>query len=210
MAARTRLVLALATSGLALGALAGARLDHPWWAAALAPAPLLVAVRCLPLSLGLALALLLGVTARALGAVGVEGASLADGALGGLVLVPALLSDRSCVTRWPHLGGLAFPLAVVAVDAGLRALDVPVAALPVGDAGPLGSWARQLGWAVPPVACAAVAQAVAGLSSVGNWHRADPLPQEVREAGVRLWAVAATLLMVALSAVAPLLPRASG
>lgn len=220
MAARSRLVLAFTVSGLVLGALAGDRLQHPWWAAALAPAPLVAAMRCLSLPLGVALALVVGGTARAVGAFGDEGAALAPSALGALALLPALLADRSCTTRWPGLGALTFPLSVVAIDAGLRALGLagaalpvaalPVAALPVGDAGPLAGWAHGVGWVVPPLACAAIAQAVGGLCSLGNWHRPEPLSQEAREAGVRQSAVAVTLAMVALMAAAPLLTRIAG
>ncbi|MBI1948882.1 MAG: hypothetical protein HYS27_24560 [Deltaproteobacteria bacterium] len=209
MSARTRLVLALSCSGLALGALAG-QLAHPWWAAVLAPAPLVVALRCLPLPVGLVLAAAVGAGARALGALGVEGASMATAALGAMALLPALLADRACVTRRPGLCALALPFTVLAIDAGLRAAELQVAALPVDDQGALGGLARSVGWCAPTLVCAMAAQAVGGLCTLGNWHRPDPLPQEAREASVRRSAVGAALLLGAAFVGAALLQRSTG
>lgn len=210
VSARTRLMVALSTSGLALGAVAGARLEHPWWAAALAPVPLLVAMRCLPVIVALPLVVAVGAAARALGALSVATPAVTTAAVGALALALALLADRALSTRWPRLGALALPAAVVALDGGLRALDHPARALPVGSAGLGGTLHASLGWAAPPLVCAALAVALAGLASVDNWHRPDPLAREVRELGVRAVTLGAVLAVLLLIVAATVLAPAAG
>lgn len=210
VSAQTRLVAAVSTSGLVLGALAGARLEHPWWAAALAPVPLLVAARCLPLPLALPLVMVVGLAARLVGALSVAESTLATSAIGAAALALALLADRAGSTRWPRLGALAFPLSVVALDAGLGALEQPARALPVASAGLAATLHAGLGVAAPPLACAALAVALAGLACIGNWHRQDPLPRELREASARQVAVGAVLTVGALFAAAKVLTSAGG
>lgn len=190
-----RLVLALCTSGLVLGFLASARLGHPGWAVALAPVPLLVALRCLPLPIGLALALAVGVLARVLGSLGLplQGA-LAEAALGALALLPALLADRYFVERWPRAGALAFPGLVVLITAIARALEWSLEPLPLAEEGFLGVLAERVGFAAPLFLCAALAQGLASLASVANWQRADRLTQDAREAAARQVAVSALAL----------------
>lgn len=195
MSATNRLALALSSSGLVLGFLASARLGHPGWAAALAPVPLLVALRCLPLPLGLVLAASVGVLARVLGSLGLplQGA-LAEAALGAVALLPALLADRLLVERWPRAGALAFPAVVVLTTAMARALHWSLEPLPLAEEGFLGVLDERLGWAAPLFLCAALAQGLTGLASVANGQRADPLPQVEREAAARQVAVSAGAL----------------
>lgn len=198
VSALPRLMLALSTSGLVLGFFAGARFGHPWWAAALAPVPLLVAMRCLPLGAGLAVALGVGAGARVLASVGLPLAGgLAEAALGALALMPALLADRLLVPRRPRLGAAAFVGLVLLTTAIARAFESSIAPLPVSAEGALGALADRVGWAISPLVCASLAQGLAGLASVGNWHRPDPLPQAERETSVRAVAVAAALLALA-------------
>lgn len=209
VSALSRLMVALCTSGLLLGFLGGARFGHPWWAIALAPAPALVALRCLPLPAGMAAALAIAVGGRVLGALTLplEG-GLGAAALDGLSLMPALLVDRWLVTRWPRAGAVGFPVAVVATGAAAYGAGAAITPLPAAAAGAFGVWATHVGWAVPMLVCASVAQAIAGLASVDNWHRPDPRTQAEREAGVRQAAIAAAVVLVLALAGAPLLlPR---
>lgn len=181
-----------------LGFVAGARLGHPAWAAALAPVPLLVAMRCLPLGAALGIAVGVGGLARVLASVGLPlTGGLWEAALGALALLPALWADRLLVVRWPRAGALAFPALVVALTAAARALEWSLEPLPVAEVGRFAVLADRVGWAVPPLVTAALAVGLAGLASVGNWHRRDPLPQVQREAAVREVAVAAVALTLA-------------
>jgi hypothetical protein len=188
LAGRTRLALALTTSGIVLGAFQQGALSFlPF--AVVASTPLLLAVRCLPLPIGLAVAFVAGVVARLISARGMLGDDLALAcvASSALWLVPFLV-DRVSATWLRRVGFLAFPCAAVLLGhAGDVLLSPAVASqlhMPAHHR-VLDMWTHDVGRAVVDWSLFAIASAISGLASVHNWFVRDPYPFPQREAGLR-------------------------
>jgi hypothetical protein len=186
----TRLALALSTSGLVLGCTAAGEIS--WFVSALfAPAPLLLAVRCLPKRVGLPLAFCIGAIALFVTARGrLEGAELVTSVLAcaALWLLP-FWADRLCATWLRRVGFLAFPLAAeVLARLGAEVLPESIAGLLAHPArhSILDVWAHDLSRTVVDVALWTLASATSGLAGVHNWHVPDPYTQEQREDGLKL------------------------
>ncbi len=190
MTSTVRLALALTTSGFVLAATAGGSWPLSW-SAVLWAVPALVAMRSLPLPLGLAVTVVAGAAGRA---VAFWGASGSDAATLGLVaaaaLVPALLVDRFVLTWLPRAGHLAWPCGVVLVERACA--DTRVAALlaPPPHLEAVAFVGADLGVAGATVAVALMAQAFASLAGVLNRKTHDPYGQKERERGVRWSSIA--------------------
>jgi hypothetical protein len=184
-----RLAFALITSSLVLTATSGGALAF-WPSALLWAAPLLVAVRCLPLLVSLPMVVLLGGAGRAFAF-----HSSLDGGDGLLLpllasaaLVPAFLLDRVLFDRLPRASMLAWPLGLVATVVVLRETAVGGLLAPLPELQAV----RALGIVGGTSLVAFIAQAFGGLGSVLNVQkRGDRFSQAVREAGIRWGALTA-------------------
>ena len=186
----TRLALALTTSGLILGCTAAG----PWAfapSAVFAPAPLLLAVRCLPKRIGLPLAFLVGAIALFVTSRGrLAGPELVTSVLGcaALWLLP-FWADRLCSTWLRRVGFLAFPAAaVVLARLGAEVLPETLAAQLAHPArhAILDVWAHDVSRTVVDFVLWMLAAATSGLAGVHNWHVPDPYTQEQREDGLKV------------------------
>ena len=208
-----RLVAALTVMGTLLLATSAGRFAF-WPSALLWAVPPLVAARCLPLPLALAVIVAGGTAGRALAYI--EGLTGSDHVMVPLVatllLVPALLVDKALVTRFPRKGIWAWPFLVGAtslVVTHLARTSGPLLASAAEALAPVADLeALQLIPAVhavlPVVVTGFVAQGFAGPASVLNWHVPDPHPAAVRERGVRVGALVgfAWLLAIFITGVA--------
>lgn len=194
VAVRVRLALALTVSSLLLAATASGSWSF-WLSSLLWPAPLLVAMRCLPWPVAVPLVVLVSAVGRAIA----FGPSLAgtDGLVLPLVasvaLLPALVVDKLLDARFPRASLLAWPLAIMITEwlvagtliGGLVAPPTSIAAIHALRAGP-GPWADTF-------VVALFAQAFGALGTV--LHRPnDRFPADERERGVR-WAALTALVV---------------
>lgn len=193
-ASAVRLALALSMSGFLLAATAGGRWGI-WPSSLLWAAPLLVAMRCLPVFLAVPIVVVVSSAGRAVA----FGGSLPGSAgfvlplLASLVLLPALFFDKVLDARFPRASLVVWPLAiavtvrVVAGTAlgGLVAPPCELAALAALREG-LGGWADAFFVGL-------VAQAFGALGTVLN-RRSDRFSVDEREGGVR-WAALTALVV---------------
>ena len=194
-----RLAVALSVSGFVLAATSAGPYAFAF-SAMFAYAPMLVAARSMPLWLALPTALVPAACGRALA---FHGAFADDPtpALAVAALVPALLVDRFATTWAPRGAVLAWPCALVVTErvvaSSTAATLVPLPALdavlyPASD----------LGVAAGTFVAAVLCNGFAYVAGTLNRRFPDPYTQEEREAGVKLGAIGALVLAIALFAVA--------
>jgi hypothetical protein len=186
----------------------GATASGPWAflaSAILAPAPLLLAVRCLPLKLGVPLAFGVGVVARLIAGRGDLAGGGVESALvvSALYLVPFLI-DRFCATWLLRAGFLAFPcaaLVLASIAPQLFSADIATQLLHPAQHDTLRVWANDLSRPAVELALWILASSTSGLASVHNWVVKDPYTQEQRENGLKVAGSTALALFLALFAV---------
>ena len=203
MNATARLAVALSLSGFALAATSSGPYAFAL-CALFAAAPMLVATRCLPLWLALPVALVPVACGRALAFHGAFGNDPTP-ALATAALVPALLLDRFATTWAPRTALLSWPCALVVTERVLSSATSSSAAATLVPAPALDAIqyvAGDVGIAGGTLVAAVLANGFALLG--GNFNRKifDPHTQEERESGVKLGAISALVLGIALFAAA--------
>lgn len=193
MSTHLRLALALTLSGLVLGATAGGAWAF-WGSALLWSAPLLIAIRCLPLALALPTVFVVAAASRLVAFRDVDMVVPLEAAA---ALLPALLVDKLATTKLPRAGWVAFPLALVVTDLAVRGTALAPLVVPAPSMRAADVLDRGLGpWAVTLVV-GVVGGAFGAQGMVHNWPN-DPAPQKEREQGVFLAVVTALVVGAAL------------